>query len=641
MFRVIALAVAMMIGCVTSIDAAKSRNSRRSSSNKTTTTINVDMTTAGKAAEAGAKADAISTISQELKKADSKEVGTAANTALLVTISGELAERSDSIVLFSQQSKSLKDYLDTFRRAREDTTVKAVLVRITSSQIGFAQAQELRAAIAELRSRGKKTYGILEDDSQPSYLVAAACDEVVLPPSGELMIYGIKADSYFIRGLLDKVGVKAHVVHVGQYKSFGEMFTNDEFTTPARENMTEIVNDAYDLLVNTIAESRKLPRDVVDAAVNRGPASPQEALAAKLIDRISYTDDLLAELEKKKFNVVDTSDYAKDSTEKSEDMNLFSLFSMMGKGTTAAKASKYPEVAVVYAVGSIQLGSKEGVMFGGEEGIYSDDFIEMLQEIQDDSKVKAVILRVNSPGGSAFASDLIWKKIEELKKHKPVVASMGDVAASGGYYIAMGASKIIAQEGTMTGSIGVVGGKIDLAEIYDKVGINKSTISRGQYATLFSETNGFSQEERALIEKMMSRTYDDFVSKAARSRHVTKEKLNELAQGKVWMGSRAKSVGLVDENGGISRAILETKTLMGLTKDDKVSLIAYPKEVGFVEMLQKALSGNVTAQVSPISVMSEALPTEAKVVVKFANTLKNLFAREKVLAISPFITRLN
>lgn len=590
------------------------------------------------------KKDQSTTLAQEVKNSDSKSGATSANTALLITISGELKERGETFALFSKRTKSLKDYLDVMRRARDDKDVKSVVIRLAESEIGMAMGQELRQSIAELRAKGKKTYGIVDTDSQVAYLIACACDEVVMPPSGDLMLYGVKADAYFFRSLLAKLGVTADVVHMGKYKSYGEMFTNDDFTSPARENMDEIVGDVYGQLVSIISSARKLTKEQVEEAINRGPSHADEAKTAKLIDRVQYADDLLKELKKNGATITDSSDYAKESSSKGDDVSLLSILSMMGqKQSSSDKSSKFPQVAILYALGPIVSGSQEG-MLNSSDQIASDDFIKTLDDIQEDKKIKAVILRVDSPGGSAFASDLIWKKIDELKKVKPVVASMGDVAASGGYYIAMAANKIIAQEGTFTGSIGVVGGKVNLSGVYSKIGINKSTVSRGEFATLFSETNGFTGKDRELIERMMHRTYDEFVSKAAEGRKMPKDKLEAVAQGKVWMGARAKTVGLVDDVGGMPRAIQEVKLLIGLKKDDKVSLVAYPKEVGLLDLLQKAFGNSTTVarEASPDMLLDAMpLPASLRQVLRVASSMATMFEHEKVLMMMPFWPNVN
>ncbi|MGI8906689.1 MAG: signal peptide peptidase SppA [Candidatus Sumerlaeaceae bacterium] len=662
---VVALAAVLpLVAMQASAKPARQDSSRRTgiigklaaAANETSGPIEGQQTTSTKTAATKQKpaikveiTDAASTLSEEIKAADSKSKDARGEKILQITISGEIKERGDTVVLFGKQAKSLKGYLDLLRRAREDKEVKSIVVRLSSADLGLAMAQELRLALREARDKGKKTVAIIEDNSQAAYLVAMACDEVVLPPSGDLMLYGVKADSYFLKNLLHKVGVNAEVVHVGQYKSYGETFTNEDFTTPARQNMTEIVEDIYKQMVDTISTDRKLTRDEAIAAINRGPANPEEAKQSRLVDRVAYAEEVIADLKKDGGEVVEMTDYSKDTSSKADEISLFSLFSMMSKtskDTSAAdKTTKYPQVAVIYAVGPISLGSNEGVGLGAEDEIAAEDLIKVLEDIKAEDKVKAIILRVNSPGGSAFASDLIWKKIEEVKRVKPVVATMSDMAASGGYYIAMGATKIIAEPGTLTGSIGVVGGKPNLKGLYDKLGVSKSTISKGDYAHLFSETSNFSDQERLLIEKMMHKTYDDFVRKAAQGRRMPFEKLNDLAQGRVWTGERAKQVGLVDEIGGMGLAISEVKQLIGLKKDDKVSLVSYPKELTLIDYLQKAIGGNVTAQVkrdylTQAIVGTELLPRGLQNVLKSAMSIGRMFQTERVLAVMPFLPQI-
>ena len=583
-------------------------------------------------------------LAEEIRSADSRPGDLNANRLLVVPVRGAMAERGAALSLLTRKSDSLKDYLDLLRRAREDRTVRGVVLRFSDSSLGIAGAQELRNAIAELRARGKKTTALLETDSQVAYLVAAACDEVVVPPSGGLMLHGVKGDAYFLKGLLAKVGVAADVLHIGRYKAAGEMFTEDGFTTPARENMTELVDDLYGQMIGVLVDSRGMTRDDAVTVVNRGPMTADEAKEAGLVDRVAYGEELLQERRKDGATVVAKSDYDKTGSAKGAELTPLSLLMGMSRPSSGGDTaeSRLPQVAVLYAVGPIVLGSSEGV-FGTEEQIASNDFLETIDEIQKDAKVRAVIMRVNSPGGSAFASDLIWRRMEELKKSKPVVVTMGDVAASGGYYIAMGANRIIAQPGTLTGSIGVVGGKPDLAGLYDMLGVRKESIQRGAYAGLMSETGGFSEMERGAVERMMRHTYDDFVAKAAAGRGKTPEQMDELAQGRVWTGQRAKDAGLVDELGGMGRAIDEVKNLLGMKPDEKVALVAYPKEVGLMEVLRKALGRDVTAGLgnTPLPALTAAasplLPDALAGVLATARTTARMLERERVLMVMPFV----
>jgi protease-4 len=589
-------------------------------------------------------------LSELIKSSDSKTKTADGKKVLSLSVMGNIEERAQEMVLFGEQPESLKRYIDTMRRVRLDDEMQGIVIRMGPNNMGMATAQELREAITELQARNKKVTAILEDDSQSSYLVAAAADEVVMPPSADIMLHGVSANSYFLKNLLQKVGVKVEIIHIGQYKSYGETFTHDDFTTPARQNMDEIVNGVYDQVKGMVAESRKLTPEQAEQVMNAGPVNAAKAKEMGLVDRVAYADEVLESLENDNLEIVDSSDYktSTKSSSSSSDISLLSLLSMMSSSEESGESgsSDHPRVAVLYAVGAITLGSNGGSGLGADTEIASEDFIEELEKLKEDDKIKAVILRVNSPGGSAFASDLIWKKIEELKKKKPVVASMGDVAASGGYYISMGATRIVAQPGTVTGSIGVVGGKPNLKGLYEKVGVTKTTISKGRYAGLFSETSDFSPEEHQAIEGMMKRTYDEFVTKAATGRNRSYDQLHEVAQGRVWTGAKAKEVGLVDELGGLDKAIVETKGLIGLKADDKVRLIAYPKEKSLVDILQKAF-GTSTSTVKVDNTMgldvllgSLPLPEGLASVMKQAVTITNMFQQEKVLAIMPFTLEL-
>lgn len=599
-----------------------------------------------------AKDDAKSSVSELIKSSDSKTKSTKGNKVVTLSISGNIEERGSELVLFGQQPESLKKYLDTMRQARLDDDVSAVVLRFAPNSMGFATAQEMREGVNELRKRGKKVVALLEDDSQASYLVASAADEIAMPPTADIMLHGVNADSYFLKGLLDKVGVKMQVIHVGDYKSFGETFTQDEFTTPARKNMTEIVDSVFTQLRDTVAEGRKLSSGQVEEILNAGPISAEKAKELGLVDRVAYGDEVIAEMEDNKMTIVEADDYrgsSRSSSSSSSEISLLSLLSMMSKSDdSSSEVGNYPQVAVLYATGPITLGSSGGSGLGSSTEIASEDFIEELQKLEDNDKIKAVILRVNSPGGSAFASDLIWKKIEELKAKKPVVASMSDMAASGGYYISMGATKIVAQPGTLTGSIGVVGGKPNLQGLYDKIGVNKMSISRGKYAGMFSETRDFSEEEKSAVEAMMKRTYEVFVSKAATGRAKSFEELHEVAQGRVWTGEKAREVGLVDELGGMDKAITETKLLIGLKPDDKVRLVSYPREKSLVDIIQKALGTSSTtvrtgtglhAAVSSM-LGGTTLPGGLEAIMNHAVTIGNMLQQESVLTVMPVMINL-
>jgi protease-4 len=585
-----------------------------------------------------ARGEKVTTSPSDRRDGDTKSSDNRPRKAVQVTVSGELLERGSSLSFLRTSMKSLKDYLDTLRRARQDRNVQVIVLRLSPVSMGLGMALELHDAVEEARAAGKRVVALLEDGSQPAYLVACAADEIVMPPTSDLMLTGVSADAYFLKSLLSKLGITAHILHMGQYKAAGEMLTEDDFTTPARQNMEELVDDVYKLFTDTIAAGRKLEPSQVKALMDRGPMSAEEAREAGLVDRVAYADQVTTGLAGEGLALVEADDYAGSARERLEDISLFSLLTGAGRSAApaAARPSRLPQVAVVYAVGPIMPGSS-GSVLATEEEIAADDLLKTLEEIRKDDKIRAVILRVNSPGGSAFASDLIWRKIAELRREKPVVASLSDTAASGGYYIAMGATKIIAHPGTVTGSIGVVGGKLDLSGTYEKIGVRKTTISRGRYANLFSETGGFAPHERELIERLMRQTYDDFVAKAAEGRQVTTQTMDGLAQGKVWLGARAKEVGLVDELGGLPKAIESTKRLIGLTPDDKVELIAYPKDMSLMDVLQTAIGGGATVSLGAQPSLSAWLPVAVRPLAAQARAMMRLFQREPVLAVSPIL----
>jgi len=586
-----------------------------------------------------------STIAAELARSDTKTTRSAPVVVVNVSLGGELAERGGGVRFFGPRRRSLKDVLELFGRLREDTAVSTVVLEISALTVGFATVQEIAQGIEDLKRANKATVAILCDDSQSAYILATACDEIVMPPSNALMLVGSKIESYFFRGLLAKIGARAEVIHIGQYKSYGEMFTEDDFTTPARENMKAIVDDAYLQMVSAIAQGRKMTSATVEALIDGGPLTAREALEKRLVDRIAYREELMDEFRRKGLKVVSADDYGKDSKPKGEETSLLALLTSLGKPSAqVAKESKYPLVAVVYAVGPIVPGSSDRLDLSDADEIAADDYLKILDEIEKDNSIKGVILRVSSPGGSALASDVLFRRIVELGKRKPVVASMGDVAASGGYYIAMAAGKIIANPMTVTGSIGVVGGKIDLAGTYEKLGIRKTTLSRGRFANIFSETGGFSPDERAMMEKLMRQTYNEFVAKAATQRGMTTESLERIAQGRVYTGTQAHEVRLVDELGGFRRAVQEMKRQIGLSPDDKVVLVAYPKELTLLDVLQKAMGTN--AQMARAGAFGDPLASATfsqlerfsgiTSPVRLAVALAGILAKEPVALVMPF-----
>lgn len=504
----------------------------------------------------------------------------------LMVIKSSLPETSGQAGMFGETQMDLRETIGRLDKAAKDKTISGIVLDIRSPEIGRGKMEELRAAITRFRATGKKVYAQVESAMPADYMIACACDEIVMPEAGVIMLPGIHSEATFYKGLLAKVGIQADFIHIGAYKGAAEPLTNEKFSDPVRENMTTLIDGLYDDLVTTIVKDRPLSIAQAREVIDTGLITAKCAKEIGLIDRIAYPDALREELEKS-YNakpLVYVKNYGQKEvdTDFSGPMGIFKLMQVMMGGSSSSKESKGKKIAIVYAVGPIVTGKSQSDPFGGEV-MGSSTIVEALRTANEDKQVVAVVLRIDSPGGSALASDLIWHETQALDK--PLVASMGDVAGSGGYYIAMGADKILASPGTVTGSIGVVGGKMAISGLYEKLGITTETIERGKNSGLFSSSGKFSESQREVVKAMMEDMYQQFTSKAAEGRHMPLEKLQALAGGRVYTGRQAKENGLVDELGTLHDAIADAKQLAGLEKDADVKIEILPKPTNFLESL--------------------------------------------------------
>ncbi len=498
--------------------------------------------------------------------------------------------------IFGRGGENLRAKLERIKKARDDKSVKALYLEIDGIEAGWGKLDELRRAIADFRASGKKAFAYLEGGESKDYMVALACDEVAMPESAWLMLTGMRAEVSFYKGLFDKLGVKADMLQMGDFKGAAEPYTRSEMSPQFRKQMETVIDDYFDRsLVASVAEGRKgkgLTAEKVRKLIDEGPYGARAAVAAGLIDRVAYADEFKASF--KATLKADDAKIVKDYEKaKSKDVNLSNPFEIL-KLLSPPKAteSKKPKVAVIYVTGVIATG-KSSASLMGEETCGSTTLIEAIRKADDDKTVKAIVLRVDSPGGSALASDLIWKALVQCKK--PVVASMSDTAASGGYYISMAAKKIYAEPGTLTGSIGVVGGKIVTGGLEKKVGLTTDIITRGANASLFSTTTPFSDSERKAMTGLMKETYDGFVSKALEGRKragrkMTRDQLLELAGGRVWTGRQAKENGLVDELGTVADAVMAARKLAGVPEGDKLDILELPPSRSFLDSLMDSRS---------------------------------------------------
>jgi protease-4 len=468
---------------------------------------------------------------------------------------------------------ALPDILDGLRRASGDDRVKVLVARLGGRSVGLAATQELRRAITEFASAGKETIAWAESfgefsASNVQYYLATAFEKIWLQPSGDLGLTGIAVERLFLRGVLDKLGADFQVAKRQEFKSAAEQFTETQFSAAAREATERMTASVTEQLVQAIAERRDISQDKVGELIDAGPYLAARAQAEGLVDQLGYRDEVYAEARKLAGPDAAVLYLARYQRAKA-------LAERARSTVTKMPGGHEPGVALIYATGPIRRGrSGRGPLTGGAMG--SDTIAAAIRAAARDEHVRAILLRVNSPGGSYVASDTIWREVVRARAGgTPVVVSMGDVAASGGYYISMAADKIIAQPGTITGSIGVLTGKPVLGEALGRVGVTSERITQGAHAAMFSQLEPFSDSEWALVNDWLDHIYADFTGKVADGRGMTTEQVHEVARGRVWTGADALAHGLVDELGGVDRAAAIARRRAGLP--DTAPLRVFPR----------------------------------------------------------------
>jgi protease IV len=490
--------------------------------------------------------------------------------------------------IFGELSPNLGKIIERINKAASDDKIFGIVIHLNDAELGLGEINELRAAIAHARKLGKKVYADLYEGRSGSYMLACACDEIIMPPVSELTVSGVRMEITYFKGLLDKLGIKADMLQMGAYKGAAEPLTREKMSPEFRKQTEKVIDDFYQQLVDTVADERKLDIGKVKDLIDEGLFTADRAKEVGLIDHVEYLDQFRKELAEKKHvdDVVLAEDYGKKQLDE-EDFSGFAgfmkMFELFSGSEQRGKVSSAQKIAIVYAVGEINTGESKGGLSG--ESMGSETIIKALREAEKDPKVVAIVLRVDSPGGSAMASDLMWREITRIKAKKPIVASMGDMAASGGYYISMGCTKILAEPGTLTGSIGVVGGKLALKGLFDKIGISTDTISRGKNNGWMSSDTPFSDSEREVITRLMKDCYKQFTEKAAAGRNLPLSEMDSLAGGRLYSGRMAKESKLVDDIGTLDDAVDEAKRLAGLKTDDKIERLILPKPRSFLEDL--------------------------------------------------------
>ena len=514
-----------------------------------------------------------------------------ANNYLYLDLQGEIPEEPSTEIgsIFERQPPSLRTLVESLERGADDPRVSAAVVRVgLLPDAGWATVQELRDALARFRRSGKPAYAHLEFCGNKEYYLATACDKIYAIPSAIIDVTGLRSEVSFFKGTLDKIGVEAQFEGVGKYKNAPNQFTERGFTEPHREQMDALLDGLYGEFVSAVARGRHRTPEQVQAIVDGGPYDGPSALRAGLVDELIYRDQLEERL--------------KDAGRLTPGRYV--------KGTRGFGFDGRPRIALVYVVGDIIPGRSQGSPLGGGFA-GSDTVAEALKEAREDSAIRAILLRVDSPGGSGTASEVIWREVALARQKKPVVVSMGDVAASGGYYVAMGSDAIVAEPGTITGSIGVFSGKFSLHGLYDKLGISKEILTRGRHAAVFSEYRPWDDEERTRVRELMESFYKDFVTKAAQGRRKRYEDVDAVAQGRVWTGTEAQRHGLVDRLGGFALALELAKEKASIGKNEEVRLVVLPERKNLLEQILDRQDDG----------LQTSLPADVRALLRWAVTL--------------------
>jgi protease-4 len=526
---------------------------------------------------------------------------------LELKLSGEVQEKAEPVfpmTLFFGRPLSIHDIWMNLQKAKADSRIKSLLLRLSYLECDWAKISEIREAILEFKKSGKKTYAYIEEapDFDKEYYLATACDRVILHPLGWLGINGIGGYVPFFKKSLDKLGIEAEVEHVEEYKTALSQFTEEGFTPEHRRMIESIYGDLFSLYVKGVAEARKKSTEEIKRLIDHGFFQGEEALEAGLVDDLLFEDGLEDLLKEKgrELSKISHEDYLKV---KPSSLGLY----------------KGKKIALIYAMGPIHSGESLYQTIG------SQTVARWIRIARRDKSIAAVVFRVDSPGGSAVASDTIWREVALTKKEKPFIVSMSDVAGSGGYWISMAATRIIAQPQTLTGSIGVISGKFNLVGLFKKLGITSEKVTYGKEADLYSSFRKLTPEERSMIKKEILWIYDRFITKVAEGRNMKKEEVDRIGKGRVWTGNQAKELGLIDEIGGLSHAIEIAKELAGIQAGEEVRLVVWPKKVGFFDVLfgRRLIEEKLVPNHHLEKVLSSIQALE----------------REKILAIMPFWTR--
>jgi len=504
---------------------------------------------------------------------------------LKIELAGPLAETAPSrFPGMSIGALSIHDLWYHLERAARDERIKGVLLRVHYLDTGFAKVEEIGRLIKKFAASKKPVAAFIVDGGLKEYYLASFADKVIMFRGGLLSVSGIGAEALFLKNTLSKLGVQAEVFHIGDYKTATNTFTEDRMTPAHRESTQALIDDLYQAVIDGIARNRKLDAAAVRQVLDRSPLPQEEYVQSHFIDSLGCEDDLF-KLMPATYPEVDFRSYSKT------------------RSPQPFSGSK--KIAVIFASGEINMGrSGGGSMFGGDV-LGADTLAWQLRQARNNTAVKAVVLRVDSPGGSAVASDVILREAELLAQKKPLVISMSDLAASGGYWISLSAHKIFAEPETITASIGVISGKFVLKGLYDKIGVSKEIVKTSEFAGMYSDYQPFSEGEKRKVLADMQRIYDDFLKKVAANRKMTVADVDKIARGRVWSGRAALKLRLIDSLGGLNDALDEARKLARIPLSERFGVRIYPQKKSFLEMIFEM--ADVRAQ-NPLDVQARLKP---------------------------------
>lgn len=537
------------------------------------------------------------------------------------------------------ESLTLRSLIDRLHEARDDKEIKGVLITFgAESSLNFSQAQEIRKAMIELKKQGKQTFVYADSYDTDAYTVASAASKVCLLEGGEIMIPGVGLETTFYKGLFDKLGVQADYVQIGKYKGADEEYVRTNPSDELKGELTRLTQGLYDEIVQGIADNRHLDPAKVKQIIDQSIVTADEAKKDGLVDELTDEDGLRKLMGKTVGGQVNLlPDYGRPPREAVDLSNPMGLFSLLMK--KPQPESDKPEIALIYAQGVIVDGSGGGGLLS-DEGVGSETIRKVFREATRDDNVKAIVLRIDSPGGSALASEVMWQAVRHAADKKPVIISVGSMAASGGYYLASAGDRIFADQSAIVGSIGVVGGKFVFKGLYDKLGINTQPFTAGENAGLFSSSEPFTDHQREMVTNWMTQTYHQFTQRVMTTRTGKIKDIDKVAQGRIFVAPQAKELGLVDEIGGLDETIAYAAKRATLEPGQyDIRVLPAPKTLADLLMgngADAAFPFKPKVQLQADNVMSAVLPQLSPTIRRQIEMLQ-LFQHRPVALVSPYI----